>query len=239
MAWLNEGRFGNKEIIPKSFRSQAISTQWGSPSGPSGSIQYLGYGFGWNIALYRNHYSVFHGGGGNGFTSLVLFLPADDLGIVLLANMRASNALMIIANSLCDRLLKLPYTDWNANQVNAYFENLKNLKDQFLPKSASPGSNPPSHPLADYCGTYSNPGYGKITVLRNKDSLYGSYGSLKVRFRHENSDAFTAFLYRWEELFGKVDELIRPAVFRQNSQGDISEVTILLERSVDPIVFRK
>jgi CubicO group peptidase (beta-lactamase class C family) len=241
ITWINGGEFKNKIIIPKSFYSQAISTQWGSPSGPSTQIQYLGYGLGWNLAIYRGHYSVFHGGGGNGFSSLVLFLPSDSLGLALFANKRASDALMIMANTICDKLLKLPYIDWNANKINDYKNELIKYNDQFILNfnGSSKNPHPPSHPLEAYYGTYSNPGYGKMTISQKEDSLFGNYGSLILRLRHNTYDAFTAFLYRWEELFGKFDVINRPAVFHQNSRGEISELAILLERAVDPIIFKK
>lgn len=239
ITWIHGGSFKNRVIIPRSFYTQAISTQWGSPSGPSGQIRYLGYGLGWNLALYRGHCSVFHGGGGNGFSSMVLFLPADSIGIALFANKRASDALMIMANSICDKVLRLPYTDWNADQVNAHKRELEKLRDQFWAAPSSKTPHPPSHPLDAYCGRYSNPGYGQITIFKKGDSLCGTYGSLRVRLRHNTYDTFTAFLYRSEELFGRIDAINRPAVFNQDVRGEISGLSILLERAVDPILFRK
>jgi CubicO group peptidase (beta-lactamase class C family) len=237
ITWINGGMYKNKAIIPKRFYSQAVATQWGSPSGPSNKIQYLGYGFGWNIALYQGHYSVFHGGGGNGFSSLVLFLPSDGLGIAIFANTRASAVTMTIANFLCDRLLNLPYTDWSTDQLKAYKDELKKLEAQFFSKG--PSEHLPSHKLDAYCGDYFNPGYGKITIFQKGDILCGNYGSLKVWLRHYDYDAFTAIVYRWDHLLGKIDAINRPAVFRQNGKGEISEITLLLERAVDPIVFNK
>lgn len=234
---INGGKYNNKVIIPKRYLHQAIATQWGSPSGPSNTIQYLGYGFGWNIALYRNHYSVFHGGSGDGYSSMVLFLPSDSLGIVILANKRADDAMMTIANSLYDKFLLSTYTDWSTGQLIAYKNRLKGLENQFFRKG--PSKNPPTHEMNAYCGDYTNPGYGRISIFQRGDSLCGSYGNMNVWFRHTEYDAFTAFIYRWEHLFGKIDVNNRPAVFRQDSKGEISELTILLERAVDPTVFKK
>jgi CubicO group peptidase (beta-lactamase class C family) len=239
ITWINGGRYKDREIIPKKFFSQAISTQWGSPSGPSGKIQYLGYGLGWNLAVYRGHYSVFHGGSDNGFSSQILFLPSDSLGIAIFANKRKSDALMIMANLICDKILNLPYYDWNSNQIETYKKELKKLKDQFEFVDSSSSFHPPSHPLDDYSGNYWNPGYGQITIFHKGDSLVGKYGSMNVRFRHNAYDAFKVYIYLSEELFGKIDVINRPAVFHQNSGGEISELTILLERAVDPIIFRK
>ena len=67
----------------------------------------------------------------------------------------------------------------------------------------------------------------------------GRYGSLKLRLKHFNFDAFTGILYSSEHTIGKIDVWNRPAVFLQNSKGEISKLTILLERSVDPIIFER
>lgn len=237
ITWINGGMYGNRAIFPKRFHSRAIATQWGSPSGPSNKIQYLGYGFGWNVALYQGHYSVFHGGGGPGFSALVLFLPSDSIGVAILANTRASDVTMTIANSLCDRLLNLPYTDWSTRELDAYKTRLKSFEARF--SSREPSRHLPTHQLDAYCGQYFHPGYGRISVFQRGDSLCGSYGSMKLWFRHNDFDAFTAFLYESDQCFGKIDVVNRPAVFRQDEKGEIFEVSILLERAVAPIVFRK
>lgn len=237
ITWINGGKYKKIEVIPSSFYKQAIATQWGSSSGPSGKIHYLGYGLGWNISIYRGHYSVFHGGGTSGFASLVLFLPSDNLGMAIFINSRTSPVPMIIANHITDQLLGLPYIDWSSRQLNSFKDQQQKYKSQFYAQGPSEFS--PSHHLDDYCGKYSNPGYGVIEIFREGDTLAGRYGSLRVWLKHYNYDAFKAIMYRWQNILGKIDEINRPAVFHQNSKGEISELTILLERKVNPIIFRK
>jgi CubicO group peptidase (beta-lactamase class C family) len=237
ITWINKGKYKNSIVIPSDFYKQAIATQWGSVSGPSGDIRYLGYGLGWNLAIYRGHYSVFHGGASNGFASLVLFLPSDSLGMAIFINSRTSPVPMIIANHITDKLLDLSYTDWGKRQLNSFIDQQKNYETEFYSKGPSEFS--PTHNLDDYCGEYSNPGYGVIKILCEGDSLVGRYGSLKVWLKHYNYDAFNAIFYRSENILGKIDVYNRPAVFHQNSKGEISELTILLERKVDPIIFKK
>ncbi len=56
-------------------------------------IQWLG----WIIESYRGHYMLQHGGGVPGFSSMMAFLPFDNLGVVVLcnsANARVPNYLM-------------------------------------------------------------------------------------------------------------------------------------------------
>jgi CubicO group peptidase (beta-lactamase class C family) len=234
---LNGGEYRNKVIIPTEFYKQSTTPQWRSTNIPSGKINYLGYGFGWNIAIYQGHYSVYHGGSVDGFGSLVLFLPNDNLGMAIFINSRGSSVPMIIANYITDKLLDLPYTDWSKNQLSDFINQQKQYEIEFNSKCSS--EFPPTHNLEDYCGEYLNPGYGKINIFQEGDSLVGKYGSLNVWLKHHNYDGFKAILYSSRHTLGKIDVWNRPAVFIQNNNGEISKLTILLERQVDPIIFEK
>ena len=144
---------------------------------------------------------------------------------------------MIIANHITDKLLGLPYTDWSKSQLSSFINQQNKYKADFYSKG--PSEFLPTHSLDDYCGKYSNPGYGVIKIFQEGDSLVGRYGSMKVWLKHYKYDAFNAILYKSKDILGKIDVINRPAVFHQNSKGEISELTILLERKVDPIIFRK
>ncbi len=181
---LNGGVYEKKVIIPAEFYKQSITPQWRSKNIPSGKINYLGYGFGWNIVIYQGHYSVYHGGSTDGFGSLILFLPNDSIGMAIFINSRGSSVPMIIANYITDKLLGLPYTDWNKNQLNDFINQQKQYEIDFYSKN--PFEFPQSHNLEDYCGEYFNPGYGNITIFRKGDSLTGRYGSLNLWLKHYN-----------------------------------------------------
>jgi hypothetical protein len=144
---------------------------------------------------------------------------------------------MIIANHITDRLLDLPFTDWSKRQLGSFIGELKGYKADFY--STGPSEFAPTHHLDAYCGKYSNPGYGVVRLFREGDSLVGRYGSMKLWLKHYNYDAFNAILYASKDILGKIDVYNRPAVFHQNSKGEIWELAILLERNVDPIIFKK
>lgn len=234
---LNGGEYENKVIIPSEFYKQSTTPQWRSKNITSGKINYLGYGFGWNIAIYQGHFSVYHGGSGDGFGSMVVFLPNDSIGMAIFINSRESPVPMIIANYITDKLLDLPYTNWNKNQLNDFINQQKQYEIDFYSKG--PSEFPPSHKFEDYCGEYYNPGYGSINIFQEGDSLAGRYGSLNVWLKHYNYDAFRVILYRSRHTLGIIDVWNRPAVFIQNTKGEISNLAILLERQVDPIIFKK
>ncbi len=52
----------------------------------AGPLSIMGYGMGWFRVSYRGHDVVWHFGAIPGFSTLVAFLPQDNLGAVLLAN---------------------------------------------------------------------------------------------------------------------------------------------------------
>jgi CubicO group peptidase (beta-lactamase class C family) len=47
---------------------------------------YATYAMGWMVTSYRGHPALSHGGGIDGFTSHIRFLPKDQLGVVVLTN---------------------------------------------------------------------------------------------------------------------------------------------------------
>jgi CubicO group peptidase (beta-lactamase class C family) len=235
MTWLHEGECKNRIILPPKFCSQAMATQWGNASSPSSKIQSLGYGLGWNISIYQGHYSVFHGGNTAGSASVVLFLPAEKIGLAVFINSRTSPVPMIIANYITDKLLNLPVHDWSAGQLEVFRREQKKYEEEYL--TVGPSTFPPTHRLEDYCGTYSHPGYGSLTINRQGADLVGRYGGQKMLLKHVNYDAFRAILYRWEDVLGKIDVNNRPAVFHQDPDGGIYSFSVLWERNARPIEF--
>lgn len=67
----------------------------------SSSIQAMGW------AAYRGHLLLTHGGGIDGFTALVSFMPRDKTGIVVLTNKSGTLLTQIVTYNLFDRLFEL------------------------------------------------------------------------------------------------------------------------------------
>src|SRR6185369_3127516 len=105
LTWINNGKFNGKEIIPPSFRSQAINVQMatgGTAPGPEHpDIYFSGYGFAWGMSSYRGHYRVEHSGGIDGFITLTSFFPSDSIGIFVVSSQTAVST--IIRNFIADR----------------------------------------------------------------------------------------------------------------------------------------
>jgi len=192
-AWLNGGKYNNREILPVNYIKGALRSQMSMGDGvPSNhpDIQFSEYGYAWMLHSYRGHYQAEHGGNVDGFTANVCLFPNDSLGFVILTNQGNSVAISVIRNTLSDHFLQLRQIDWAA-------EALKGLKASAQADPA-PGvdSNKvlhtvPSHPLSGYTGDYFNPAYGKFKVYLKNDSLYTTaYGKDLIWLRHYHYDVF-------------------------------------------------
>src|SRR5436189_152044 len=90
ITWINNGKYNGKEIIPSSYRNQAIQVQMATGGGIPGSensdIHMSGYGLAWGMSSYRGHYRVEHVGGIDGFITTTVFYPSDSIGIFVYSN---------------------------------------------------------------------------------------------------------------------------------------------------------
>lgn len=230
MAWLNEGVYNDKEIIPVSYLHEAISSQMvitgALPIENSTDIHFANYGYGWMLSSYKGHYRVEHGGDVTGFTADVAFFPSDKLGIVVLTNQEVSDVPVLARNIIADRMLK----EEKINRVQRYIDRQKRAREleeeNGVENSSSKIKNTKlSHSnIEDYTGSYYNAGYGTFEVFAKNDSLF-LHTTDKTRqyyLNHYHYDTFEVFTIE----DGKVD-ISRGSDFeinfRTNVDGAISE----------------
>ncbi|MCY9514385.1 serine hydrolase [Paenibacillus apiarius] len=162
------------------------------------------YGLGWGIEPYRGHHMIHHGGGIDGFSSFVSFLPHDHIGVVILTNKNATSLPLIASFNLFDRLLGLEEMDWNGRieeDLKKWKEQLQEQKEkerQNVKELKSEIESAPPHPLIDYTGTYEHPGYGKASIELENGRLQLMYNSLTLPMTHLNDDVFEIFYERFE-----------------------------------------
>jgi CubicO group peptidase (beta-lactamase class C family) len=230
IALVNDGQYKGKQILPSRFLREATSSQMSTPSRPRPGLPaypdiYFGdYGYGWNIASYRGHYFVTHSGDLPLFSSTTSLLPTDSIGIVVLVNKFNASIPEIITNHIADKLLSLPYKDWNRSIYALQNRNSRPRTGVMEPEINVTG---PSHPLQDYSGKFMHPAYGSIEVIHRNDTLYATHNELPVFFRHFNYDIFRAGVPG-----GKLQ-------FHMDKEGRIVSVSAALEPAVSDIVFRK
>ncbi len=241
-AWINNGKFNGKEIIPESFRNEAISSQsiidGALPGKEAPDIYFANYGFGWMLGSYKGHYRVEHGGNINGFSASTCFFPSDSVGIVVLSNQDGSAVPSIVRNLISDRILGLKYHDWNSD-LKHEADKSKQEAEKIKKEKVAPVKHPATHSLDDFAGNYKNPGYGTMKMFVKNDSLFVKTVTHNIWLRHANYDIFEVFDVDPKEGIDTTDFGGLDLQFRMNVSGDIDAVEGKLEGSLKPIIFTK
>ena len=109
---LHGGKVGDRQLINAATLADIHSphmTTGATADRPDISVST--YGLGWDIATYRGHRRIAHGGGIDGFITSVMFFPDADLGLVVFNN-RGSYLPDLVAQHAADRVLGLEEVDW-------------------------------------------------------------------------------------------------------------------------------
>jgi len=242
ITWINNGMYNKKELIPVSYRAQAITAQMviggGVPDNENPDIHMSNYGLGWMISSYRGHYRVEHGGGIDGFITTTGFFPSDSIGIfVVSSNGQVSGN---IRNFIADRMLKLTPRYWGKRDPADKAKADSIAKARPNTDSINRISNTkPSHVMADYSGNYENKGYGIMKLLIERDTLWADFNEAgkktKSFLQHYHYDVFR--IRSTEETEENKDA---PKMkFNMDSRGAIASLEIQLEPGVKDIVFEK
>jgi len=228
---LNKGKFGEKQIISEESLKEIHSPQMiSSKSFKYDESFYSTYGMGWGITAYRGHLMLSHGGGIDGFTALVTFMPRDNIGMVILTNMSGTPLPGIVAYNAYDRLLGLDQIPWNKrikdqrDKAKEEAEKAKKEKDKDRKLNTKP-----SHPLEDYAGDYEHPGYGVVSIKKEGDRLKGVFNSISFDVEHYHYDIF--------EMSNEFFDMTEKVSFFTDNKGNISSLSVQLEDMVEAIVF--
>ncbi len=135
------------------------------PAPDEPEVQNPYYALGWIHETYRGHPLVVHNGAIDGFTVHLGFLPETGQGLILLMNRDlARAALMALAYSAYDRLLRLEPLDWEG-RLKETPTPVQHIREAAL-----------DFPIETVLGRYNHPAYGMLTV-RTKG------GKLEIQFR--------------------------------------------------------
>jgi CubicO group peptidase (beta-lactamase class C family) len=234
---LNRGKLGSKQILSENNALQMQVPQM-VVQGAS-HFKELGessYGMGFGISAYRGHKMVEHGGAIDGFTANLAFLPQDNIGVVVLANLDAEKDPLptILAFNVFDRLLGLDQIPWNQR----FLEEEKKGKESeeeakkkgYTPRK--PGTHP-AHDLKDYVGDYQNSGYGIVSIALEGNGFKMTLNQLSSPLEHFHYDVF-------ETPENPLNPLEKTKVmFLTNVKGDVDSLSLTLDSNVKDIVFTR
>lgn len=198
---------GRQWLSPSAL--QAALTAW-----PGGK-----YGYGFNVGTDpMGHPTVSHSGAFDmGAGTTFILWPKSDLGITVLTNAQPRGLAEAIAVAFGEAALgdapgQAPGTDWLA-----FMQGLPTFHDLYKPlgklAGQAPPANPtpPSEPLANHVGSYTNTYYGTAQIVLDADgqSLDLIIGATPVRYHvyHWDGDTFAFNLRDENAPVGTVSEL--------------------------------
>lgn len=199
--------------------------------------QVRAYGLGWYVQSYLGHLNIMHDGALDGYTSVVSLLPHENVGIILLCNKNLTAWPRLLALEIFDRLLELPPSTWLQEGLESYLKNREIAKESQAKEELNrkKGTNP-SHHLEDYAGEYEHPAYGRVKIECVDGALRALFHNFVFDLEHWHYDVFN--------VCKESDDMLIPFknqkfTFRNNVNGDVSELIVPLELKAQDIVFQR
>lgn len=149
-----------------------------------------GHGLGWEIGTYLHRTLISHGSSFVGTTAHVSFMPEENIGVAVLANVDGACA-DVIAMSIYDRLLVPDPEDLLPRYRGSLANRIRNTLEfeSLFAKNPTVGGGL-SLPASAYVGTYANENWGTVKLWIKDGELVGSMGDLSLRFGSEGKDRF-------------------------------------------------
>ncbi|KDQ52480.1 hypothetical protein JAAARDRAFT_61797 [Jaapia argillacea MUCL 33604] len=181
---------GATPISPSSVGNLAIGRmlESGVPDWPE--LSPTAYGYGLESVTYQGHHLWTHGGDLPGFGSQITWVPESGVGVAVFCNTNqepGAAAAEIITYRALEDLLGLPHPNWEARYEGATNGTSGGQVSKRSISRRSFAARVPSHLHSDitsreqnasnpdpagYIGTYTNGGYGDVTVCPTSDVAY-------------------------------------------------------------------
>lgn len=230
IAQLDSGRVGNDRL----WKASTTRQQWtlvtpmpfGTPPPDLAPLRqnFNGYALGFVVRDYRGQKLVTHTGGLPGYLSLLMMLPDQKVGVVVLTNQESGAAFQSVGLHVLDYYLNAPAFDWLGGYASrmARIDSIMAAERSAAVASRDTASRP-SLPLAGYAATYEDPWYGPITV-----SMEG--GGLVMRFDHTPALVgdlehwqYETFLVKWRDRELRADAYV---TFTLDESGKVASASM-------------
>ncbi len=189
---MNGGEIDGKRIVSKETIQQMQTTQ---AKGSAATARIAGrtregYGLGWFAGAYQGRRLLDHGGGYEGTSASVSFMPDERIGVAAVANAGAPLP-ELAAIDVYNRLLHIEAPDPLAGLKEQAVKRRAREQEQtakFGPNPAT-GEGLSLAPKA-YVGTFKNNDWGTITIELTDGELVGHFGELAFRLGSTGKNQF-------------------------------------------------
>lgn len=192
----------------------------------------LGYALGCQVEAYDGHLLVHHGGSLPGWSSDVVVLPRDRVGVAVLSNLDQTPFPEALALTLVDAALGRPAASWGQRKQHQQ-ESVIAAWQATRAAQVPAAGRPPRIPPVDLAGAYCHPAYGELALRQRGDELSISFHGIDelLSVRHVDLD-------RWEirALDGMVQIPLVPLV---GADGGVCGLSVGFEPLVSPIHFTR
>ncbi|MES2252669.1 MAG: serine hydrolase domain-containing protein [Pseudomonadota bacterium] len=193
------------------------------------------YGEGKRFVTTRGHMGGFYG-----TRSLMVVVPEEQLGIVVLSNygsFRVSFVPEAIHNKFMDLYLELSDIDWskrlkdNFDSIKKQNKTYKSMQRLQRPKTA--------RILQDYTGTFKNELYGELSLVEESNILYLMFRGKKIPLEHFNGNEFTFPGYLLSEAYCEGDVGYIEFGARDGQKLNVCAISSLIDEGKDQGIFER
>jgi len=235
---VNQGRVGSTQLVSPANLQQMHLPHTVIPGGGINEALFgstlMAYGMGWMIQPYRGLTVVQHGGNVEGHSLMIGFVPSERLGVVVLTNLASTPLRDALLYESIDRALGLDSRDWSGR-----FHQIADplvagrARSKVETAAARVSGAPMTHPLADYAGTFTHPGYPAIEVKTDGEELRARLaGSLDwAPFTHQHYDVF-----EWDLTDFEWRVMVR---YLTDDRGELASISLPIESAVANLEFTR
>jgi CubicO group peptidase (beta-lactamase class C family)/pimeloyl-ACP methyl ester carboxylesterase len=192
---LANGKFDGKQIVNEKPLAETHHPHMLTGYNPFTSMPTF-YGLGWNVSYdQQGRLRLNHSGGFDlGAATFVNLVPAEQLGIVVLANGRPMGIPEALGTIFSDvALYGKPTQDWFLLYKQLYSDPATTGTVRGFDYSKPPASSAPALKNGAYLGKYANDFFGDIAIVETDGALAIMEGPKKLTFpmKHYDRDTFT------------------------------------------------
>jgi len=232
---LGKGEFNGERLLPAPLVEQLHTPLAHVGKSEFSEFGHGHYALGFQSNTYRGDRLMWHGGGWNGWGSLMTLVPDEGIGVAVLTNRSPSAVPQILIWYIIDRLRGREAVDW--------FTRFHKMRDDFIAhipvdkearEKARRKNTQPAHALSAYAADYAHPAYGVISIRERDDTLHWSWRGMGAALSHWHFETFVT-----PEIIDQLHPDNLPITFQTDRDGNIVHLSAPLEPMVKDIVFAR